>query len=408
MDDNVTQRKPYQSSSLTDLTANSSALFDTTMMSLPNTSLNNSQTILDLQDKIKVLYNDLQSAHHEIENLNSENFRLKTDIQKYIMVIDTYKKISMIDIDKRNSTPKSGHKRKSITNINHETPATNKQQQIAKMILNPQENIETLEDNTRSQCNSSQCKEINTGLISTTPINNYEKIVVPIISQPEERFLPIKLNTSKPATTVIKKKILILADQQGFKLQRILQKLIGEEFVVTCFWKSGAQLCEVLSSAEIEISNLQRNDYLIIAGGINDKNPVVPLYRMRKLLTDTRNINIIVSEVPYNKYLNIRKLNYELKFTCSNFCNANFVDMNYSTFIPRHTYFALHLSRSLLREALRIEYKLKHDLYCQNISQNLEIKLPTISDKSTQTEIGLTVDGSTSPIKEPNDFFRLQ
>ncbi|KAF9406290.1 hypothetical protein HW555_013294, partial [Spodoptera exigua] len=102
----------FKTSSLCDLTADNSALFDTTMASLPNTSLNTSQTVVDLQERVKKLSEELDSAHVEIENLNSENFRLKTDIQKYLKTIDTYKELAS-NIDRKNNTPLSGRKRKT-------------------------------------------------------------------------------------------------------------------------------------------------------------------------------------------------------------------------------------------------------------------------------------------------------
>lgn len=83
---NITYRKIHRTSSLNDITKDSSVLFDTTMISLPNTSLNSSQTVIDLNDKIKLLSDDLLIAHQEIENLISENFQLKSDLQKYLKV----------------------------------------------------------------------------------------------------------------------------------------------------------------------------------------------------------------------------------------------------------------------------------------------------------------------------------
>lgn len=84
-------------------------------MSLPNTSLNTSQTIVDLQEKVKELSYDLQSAHQEIENLNNENFRLKSDLQNHIKTIETLKKISLTTTK---TTPRSGSKRRSIRHEN--------------------------------------------------------------------------------------------------------------------------------------------------------------------------------------------------------------------------------------------------------------------------------------------------
>lgn len=129
MDDNITYRniRLCRSSSLCDITANNSALFDTTMMSLPNTSINTSQTVIELQEKNQQLTKNLQSAHQEIDNLITENFQLKTDVQKYIKIIDAYK---VINTDARNSTPCSARKRNNQKSL-CATPVINKKQSIA-------------------------------------------------------------------------------------------------------------------------------------------------------------------------------------------------------------------------------------------------------------------------------------
>ena len=75
--DYVTTRKPQQANSLDNLFVNNSTLLDTTMTSLPNTSMIDNDTITNLNETIRRLTLELQSAHQEIEDLNSENFRLK-------------------------------------------------------------------------------------------------------------------------------------------------------------------------------------------------------------------------------------------------------------------------------------------------------------------------------------------
>ncbi|CAG5042787.1 unnamed protein product [Parnassius apollo] len=119
--ENITYRKPYRTSSLNDMTnIEESRLFDTTIMSLPDTLHNNSQTLQDLNEKIKSLTNDLLSANQEIENLNSENFRLKADLDKSLKIIDSYKRI--ITFDRKSMTPTPRGKRNSQNKI-FESPA---------------------------------------------------------------------------------------------------------------------------------------------------------------------------------------------------------------------------------------------------------------------------------------------
>lgn len=97
---NITYRnyKPQRASSLSDLSRNDhSPLFDTTMISLPDTSFNESQTVIELKEKINELTNQLTCAHQEIEILNTENFRLKTDLNKSLKLVETYKNFSISD-----------------------------------------------------------------------------------------------------------------------------------------------------------------------------------------------------------------------------------------------------------------------------------------------------------------------
>lgn len=93
---NITHRKPRRTSSMIDLsvtTSNEEFILDTTMMSLPDSLRDNSAIISDLTDQNKTLTMQLLSAHQEIENLNNENFRLKSDLQEIIKKVNTYKKI---------------------------------------------------------------------------------------------------------------------------------------------------------------------------------------------------------------------------------------------------------------------------------------------------------------------------
>ncbi|CAH2108832.1 unnamed protein product [Euphydryas editha] len=125
--ENVTMRnRRPRSSSLIDLSKES--IFDTTMMSLPNSSLNESLNPTELYERIKILTAqldkcnlELQSAHQEIENLLSDNFKLKNDLAKSRATIENYKKISTSNFF--TGTPTSGRKKKKSNQNNHSTPS---------------------------------------------------------------------------------------------------------------------------------------------------------------------------------------------------------------------------------------------------------------------------------------------
>ncbi|CAG5050890.1 unnamed protein product [Parnassius apollo] len=126
--ENITYRTQYRRNSLTDVDSDNSALFDTTISSLPNTTLNPGQTILELNENITKLSDNLQIAHHEIENLNSENFRLKSDLQKYLKIVETYKSLNLTE--NKRFTPRSGRKCKQTRNT-AVTPVTKSIQEMA-------------------------------------------------------------------------------------------------------------------------------------------------------------------------------------------------------------------------------------------------------------------------------------
>lgn len=94
--ENITYRNVRRTSSLTDLTilTDDKHMFDTTMMSIPDSLHDNSDIVSsDIKEQNKNLKIQLQSAHQEIENLNNENYRLKCDIQDMLKKLNTYKKL---------------------------------------------------------------------------------------------------------------------------------------------------------------------------------------------------------------------------------------------------------------------------------------------------------------------------
>lgn len=105
----ITFRKPRKSKSLNNITienisvAESSGLFDTTILSMPYT-LNDSQTVDDIKAKNSKLTEELQSALQEIENLNYENTQLKSELAECHKIIKAYKKVTM---EERPQTPLS-------------------------------------------------------------------------------------------------------------------------------------------------------------------------------------------------------------------------------------------------------------------------------------------------------------
>ncbi|CAH1642659.1 unnamed protein product [Spodoptera littoralis] len=110
---NITYRNnPRRAISVTDLSdvVNNSekTMLDATMMSVPDSFLHDTiDETSELTSEIILLKQQLFSAHQEIDNLNIENLRLKTDLQNMITTCNAYKKIC--------STPEKKRKAQFVT-----------------------------------------------------------------------------------------------------------------------------------------------------------------------------------------------------------------------------------------------------------------------------------------------------
>lgn len=410
---NITYRtcKPQKASSLNDISVSNSSIFDTTMMSLPNTSLNESHIIQELNEKVNSLTIQLASAHQEIENLNTENFRLKTDLNKSLKVAETLKKISL---ESPCVTPISGSNKKR--NKNKPTPKrlpTDSQIDFNEKIAKDTE--ETKFYVTNSLVNSSvQMREydaslnINENNITEVPAtlgncsiiteSTFEKMphTQTIINIGKDVTTPPELTEHNGSDVVyiekiinedtkdenIKHKIVVIADNQGRQIQHTLQLLVGDRFQVTCFWKSEATLQDVLTSECKEITSLTHNDYLIVLGGVNERSPCIFKTCVSHFLCCTRNTNVFFCEIPYNQYLREDKLNYELKFLCSKFANVKYIDMDFSRYMPYRRFFARHVCRTLHRVLLNSEYAKKYMDYVEKTNRINAL----LVDKTTQTD----------------------
>lgn len=167
-----------------------------------------------------------------------------------------------------------------------------------------------------------------------------------------------------------------------------LERLLGSSYAVFSYWKAGATTRDLIGNNTNEISRLTNNDYVILLTGINDKNPREFILELNLFLTSVSNTNVIISEIPYNKYLNESKLNYELKFICNNYSNVLYMNMNYSSFLPHYQYFNINLSRTLLKEILHITYKNSYAAYAN------KSLCKRYSNVGTQTDICTSIMSS--------------
>lgn len=411
--DNVTVRKCHKSASLCNLSSMDISISDpNNTSSLYST---NDQTIMCLNETVQRLSSELQSAQLVIEKLNSENKSLKQDIENCNKSIDSLK-TEITKIKSPRATPVGKRKRKKpITSLSLVPPSPKRKKSIilsrSPLIQRSPYSTDQESDsdsefihtsNAKTQDDNAKTTQVTESQHSTTVTEKSgtcnDTASESFSSKANVKSCNRMTNNENHAHI---RRIVIIADQQGWNVCRLLQSLVGDRFKVSCFWKSNAKLCHLVNTYQSEINQLTKEDYVILLGGINDTNPYQFKSSICQWLCNVQNTNIIVSEIPYNNYLHEKRMNYELKFLCGLRKNAVFLDMNYARFIPNRNYFFINLCRSLLRDILRIDYKIKIDNYnlwleCnkQKILTDAYIQTDFISndkniliDACTQTEI---------------------
>lgn len=336
-----------------------SSLLDITTCSLSSLTQRDDSSFLE---ELNNLRTKLLIADKEIDELNYENQTLKNDIEVYKKQIEMLKKLtSSTQVHNKILTTPLRRRTLNTSFLN----TSNKKIISFPLDLTQECNVDLPQHSEKKSENQVKPYQLDINLKQNKNSN-------------EEEQYNIKKNTIK--------NICIIADEQGKGLRKILQRLVGPEYLVKCFWKENANFENVLKSIKDEIKTLNDNDIVIILGGIHDKNPFSIKSVISQWLKNLNKINILISEIPRNKILNKNILNKTIMNICHEYKNVDYVDMNYDKlYIPNNWKFTSNLSKSLLREILRIDYKNKMNTY---LNQNLHCKSShkiIMKDKCTQT-----------------------
>lgn len=189
-----------------------------------------------------------------------------------------------------------------------------------------------------------------------------------------------------------KKKIVILADQQGRGMQRALQKLVGSEYEVSCFWKSEAYLGEVLNTCKGEIGTLSEKDFIVVIGGMNDKKPSELKINLLEWLSTNVNTSIIICGLPNNSTLYYRDVNYDVKMISQGFAHTTFVKMNYGKSRQTSKFFTSNLSFSIYREMLHST----HTFFLHRKSHQVSNKSSVDEFRTLQNGNSMIIENSTT------------
>lgn len=352
-----------------------STFLDSTVLSTNSEPQNNvnDTSMEELTIELLNVRQKLTSAELEIENLNIENNRLIQTVKEQTKQIDLLKKLTQEITSKPNISTNVTPVSKRLLNIKMRTPRTSplcSTRSICGSVFN-----------TPNYKNVTKTTEHKSHDLNETKKDNMDK-KMPIATTPmQQRRHHTEHNK--------KHRVIIIADNQGRNVRPHLQNLLGPNYLVTSFIKPNAVLGEVISSMKVEIQELTMNDYVILLAGSNDKNPYDLSSKLDMWLSSVTNTNVIVGEIPRNYYLHETKLNYNLKYYCTKYVNAVYIDMNYSRAIPHYKIFALEQARSLLREILRISYQRNIQNYLLSANVNINRKEKCYNSVSTQTDMAV-------------------
>lgn len=299
--------------------------------SCPDTAYGLKEKLNAQRFEISKLENKLQTAENEIENLIVENFSLKKQILAYERKTEVLSQIC------KTTKKKTGKGNKSInkTTLNFtsmdEVDDKRRNQSLQENIVNS-EDVYSLKngykDGDRKNLDENE--------------NKFEN------NEPKEKpFHTIR------EQTISKRKVIIFSDESGKQLRKLLQDSLGEKYNVTAIVKPNAQIEDVLKTCNDICQNYTTQDYVVFMGGSHDRNPLnfkCSLYNYVSLLTNT---NVIISEIHYNKHLNVHKQNELVRWVCTQFSHATYLPFQKYNHVPNRK---VCLSGLLLREILRIGY----------------------------------------------------
>lgn len=173
--DFVTIRSRYRRNSYGD--EPNSSLFETTSQSLPNTSCDISQNVIS-QEEIQKIKNDLHSAEQEIENLLTENMKLKSEIEKSNKLIEVYKAFKFSETIMTPITARRRKKpRKALldSNINKKLIFLSRDSNQNSSIQDNDDDVsKIINENKKEHNDNSQTKERNEDIHPDQPINDQE------------------------------------------------------------------------------------------------------------------------------------------------------------------------------------------------------------------------------------------
>lgn len=294
--------------------------------SLPEKKLNydKTQEIEELELKVNTLRYKLESAEQEIDNLLSENYALQKELSIQKLKVNCLNTICK-------TTPKSQKSCKS------------KKRQIARTALNFTISSTNSERGIHPSGNRDRVNVSNMALSTDTTT----------VTEDEEEFLSVPLS-------IHKKRILLLADETGRDLRKTLEKIIGEDYIITSILRPYSSLSQIVTNEnnnfDLYRKEFTKNDYIIILAGTHDRNFNLFKNALDYCFKSFLNTNVIIGKIHHNQYFNVYKLNELIHSMSTNIRNVRFVELGY-----RNSYAIdkLNTCRQIVLDIILLNYKNK-------------------------------------------------
>lgn len=307
-----------------------------------------SQKLINLEEKLTI-------AENEIENLLSENYNLKDQIEKY--------KLKTKQLTELQSTP-----------VSRPSTTRKKRKNLQRITLDLNDSVEAQPDH-----------------INSLTVGQTEECINSTTKKTMQQSPPSSPSNSAQLNHPIgKPKIHILGDEQVRGLSSLLKKTRTGEwndiYDVASMIKSYAPCTEILSGLETLTQNLTKDDIFILSIGSHDKNPYLCFAELCKALYILRDYKVFLLSVQNNNYLNVNTLNGELQLLTKNYTNCKFINVNASA---NNNAYPKHSALDWICFKLNIEINyLKYNQYFIKNALKFRVKKNTTVDKTDTTKKG--------------------
>lgn len=369
--------------------------------------INDSYIIEEMKDTIRSLKERLEITENELDNQILENHSLAKKITEYDLQI---KKLSHIC---RSTTKKKNNRKtqkENIVGVELHFPNEDlghSQNLEIETTMHTRKTVQSIADAKHSGSH----QEITTETANTTHnrsyIPKYSQAVLKHLRLYKRQFQDDYANRKKLGLK--KRKLLIVSDQQGKNLGPLLYDVYGEYFDIICYTKPGADTKNVLKPLLALSSDINKDDFVIILSGTNDKNPNDIFTYMHYTLQQLENVKVLISQIPYNRYLNEIPLNKMLKLISTQYVYCDVVQCNYENWIYKtKVMFLKNVAENMIH---KMACKLHNPSYIyQLLRQNLkkEETLETRQREQVVEELKYDHDMGTKPLSTPKarTFFR--